>query len=84
MPLLGLDGQAGELGDDVSARALAVVREEAERQLPLAQLADKAVRARDQLVPAVEDAVHVDQITMVHINSLTSTLSICKHRARQI
>src|SRR5262249_44901961 len=64
--LLDLDAHAGELADDVAARALAVVRQKSKRDFAAAQLVHEAVSPGNQLRAAIHHAVHVDQVTVPH------------------
>ena len=70
--VLLFDGHAHalQLGGDVAARALAVVREEQERDVPIAEHANEIHRAGDELAAAVDDAVHVDQKSFSHYEIL--------------
>jgi hypothetical protein len=53
MLLLDVDPHARELGHDVAAVALAVVGEEAERDVAPSQLGDEAGAARDDFAPSI-------------------------------
>jgi hypothetical protein len=64
--LLDADAHAGQLRHHVPPRPLAVVGQEPERDVPLAELLDEGVRAGDQRRTAVQNAVHVDQVAVPH------------------
>ena len=63
--LLDVDAHAGELGDHVAPRALAVVGEKPKRDVALRSSRNEDIRAGNQLAAAVEHAVHVDQIAVL-------------------
>ena len=66
------DGHAHALqfGGDIAPRALAVVGEEQEWDVPFAECANEIHRAGDELAAAVDDAVHVDQKSFSHYEIL--------------
>ncbi len=61
-----VDAHAIQFGDDVAAGALAVVGQETKRDVASAQLGDEPIRARDHFRAAVENAIHVDQVSVLH------------------
>src|SRR5262249_40597093 len=63
---LHLDAHACQLGDDVSARPLAVVGQETKGDVAGAKLLHKTVRLGNQFVAAIDHTIHVDQIAMLH------------------
>src|SRR5262249_39523039 len=63
---LHVDPQARHLGHHVPPRPLAVVGEESEGDVKRSQLSDEGVRTGDQLAAPVQDAVHVDEIAVLH------------------
>ncbi len=60
---LHVDPQALKSSGDVKSGPLAVVRQESEGNVVLAQPIDKRIRSRNQVAATVDDAVHVDQVT---------------------
>ena len=64
--VLDLDAHACQLGDDVAAGALAVVGQKAKRDVAHPQFVDELIRAGNQLGAAIENAVHVDQVAVLH------------------
>ena len=78
-----LDGHAHplQLGGHVAARALAVVGEKQERNVPVAQHSNEIDGPRDELAAAVNDAIHVDQKAFFHDKLLTNRAEACKRRA---
>jgi hypothetical protein len=50
-----------EARNHIATCALAVVRQEAERNVTLAEFANEPVRTRYEFRPAIQNAVHVDE-----------------------
>ena len=60
---LHVDAQALQSSGDVAPGPLAVVRQESEGDVVLAQFVDERIRSGNQMATTVDDAVHVDQVT---------------------
>lgn len=67
MFFLDIDAHASQLRDDVPSRSLAVVGQQAERDVSVSQLLNEGISAGDELRPSVEYAVHVDKVALLHV-----------------
>jgi hypothetical protein len=64
-----VDPHPPQLGDDVEARPLAVVGQETKRDVVGAQRRHEPIRARDHLRAAVENTIHVDQVSVFQVET---------------
>jgi hypothetical protein len=67
VPLFGFDPHPRQLRRHIPPRALAVVGQKQERNLPPPQLVDENIGPGNHFIAPVDDAIHVDQESCSHL-----------------
>jgi hypothetical protein len=70
MLLFDVDAHTRQLGDDVSPRALTVVRQQAKWNVLLPQIVDEVARAGDDIGTAMKNAIHINEVTVLVVHVL--------------